>query len=215
MSQRIERPRKLDTSFVLSSTGDAALRFTTQDIRELLDDPNPSVQVAEGGQVLLVHSLRHQIEFSLQPGRIQTRDRSDDEPFKEGYPQLLERVIAWLDSAGVTFKAYGWNFEAACAAQDDSKAGLVLQGLLRPDVLQGSGLQTIGAAVTLFYRADAAKVRLSLEPRFQDPDTNEVFASVNYHHDGQPASGLDALREQGQRLWQQFIETCSGLLRAT
>jgi hypothetical protein len=139
-------------------------------------------------------------------------DRSDAEPFKDGYPQLLARIIDWLSGAGVTFKAYGWNFEVSCNMEGDPAAGVVLQRLLRPDASQRSGMDVVGAGISLYYRVGETKARLRLEPRFEEPDTSEMFASVNYHHDGQPASGEDELRQQGHALWQQFIDTCSGLL---
>lgn len=212
MPFRIERWNKLDANLVLLSTGDATLRFETRNIRELLDDQNPSIQVAEGGQVLLVHSLRHQVELSLQPARIQAVDRSDVEPFKDGYPQLLARIIAWLSDEGVTLKAYGWNFEVSCETEGDATAGRVLQALLRPDASRGARLDIIGAAVTLYYRVGEVKARLRIEPRFQEPDSKEVLASVNYHHDGQPASGVEELGQEGKALWEQFINSCSSLL---
>ena len=200
---------KLSASIVALSSGNADLRLNSAAIRMLLGDDNPSIQPAELLPALLVHSLRQQIELSMQPGRTQVKDMSLERPFGPNFCQIWGRVAGWLSEQGIEWRSHGWNFELS-AQTGQRTGGDLITGLLAQRARMPERPLT-GGSLVLKYQLDTARVTLTVEPRFGEADAHAVFASSNYHFQEPPPLSADLADEVGRRLWGDFASACENL----
>lgn len=201
---------KLSASIVALSSGTADLRLSTATIRELLGDTNPSVQPSEFPPAILVHSLRQQIEFSMQPGRTQLKDMSLDQPFRPNFSQIWGRVADWLSEKGVEWRSHGWNFELS--APTGQRTGENVVTSLLADRVRMVEQPVTGASLVLKYKLGPANATLTIEPRFGDPNAHEVFVSSNYHFEDSPPLSPSQADQMGHQLWADFATACERLL---
>ena len=201
---------KLQAGITVTSSGSGSISADTAKIRELLDDPNPSIRLSELPPALFVSSLRNQIEYSVQPGKTEILDKSPDEPYGAGFPQIYARIINWMSEQSVEWQTHGWNF-ALTYSTGDTPGGSVIIGLLRERARRFSN-ELRGAALTLNYQFEGAKVTTKLEPRLGNLEEAMVFASANYHVDEAPPTTEDEARAISTGYWKDFIEACKHLL---
>lgn len=200
---------KLSASIVALSTGSADLRLSPAIIRTMLGDDNPSIQPAELLPLFVAHSLRYQVELTMQPGRTQVKDMSLDQPFGSHFCLIWGRVADWLSEQGIEWQTHGWNFELSAPTGHRTAGGLVT-GLLDQRARMPERPLT-GGSLVLKYQFDASRVTLTVEPRFGDANAHAIFASSNYHFEGPPPLSTDQANEIGHRLWDDFAAACENL----
>lgn len=154
--------QKLSAGIAALSRGDATYDVSIDDVREVMDDPNPSIQQSDLPPALIVHSLFHQIEFAVQPGRTQIIDKSADSPFKESFPRICAQALRSLEEHGVSWRAYGWNFHVSYPTDDQTGGMLIARLLSEPAKAIEKDLQ--GGSLALSYLLNDAVVTLKLSP---------------------------------------------------
>ncbi len=201
---------KLHAGITVTSTGSGSVSADAAKLGELLDDPNPSIRLSELPPALFVSSLRNQIEYSVQPGKTEILDKSPEEPYGAGFPQIYARIINWMSKQSVEWRTHGWNF-ALTYSTGDAPGGSVIIGLLS-EKARGFSNDLRGAALTLNYQFEGAMVTMKLEPRLAKLEEAMVFASANYHVDEAPPTTDDEIRAVSTRYWKDFMGACEHLL---
>lgn len=200
---------KLQAGITALSTGSGPLTFDAEVIQRLFDDPNPSVQMSDILSAASVHSLRQQVEFKVQPGRMEIRDMSEVSPYRQEFPDICARVTQWMTEQKVEWRSHGWNF-ALTSKIGETSAGQLVIGLLNKSPRLPNDLT--GAALTLNYGFQGARVTLKLEPRSGMFDKPEVFASANYHFEDSPPQTSEEIRGISGQLWDDFLGAVGRLI---
>ena len=128
---------------------------------------------------------------SLNPDRIRITGNHDRTVIAREYPDetALERLaeVAWqaivsTDLKDEELQAYGYNIELVYEpSSQDLAIEYLSKRLFTPHLLQDGGWQLMGGSGRLYFQKHEQLWQANLEPRFNNPETTKIFASLNLH----------------------------------
>lgn len=205
----VEEIVKLQAGITALSTGGGSIAVDPEVLKDLFEDPSPSIQMSDVPLLVVVHSLRQQVEFKIQPGKTEIMDMSETQPYRPEFPQICARVYQWMSDQEVEWRAHGWNFGLTWSTGETS-AGELTRSLLKDTPRLPSNLT--GAGLSLNYQFQKARVTLKLEPRGGKVEVPEVFASGNYHIQDGPPQTAEEIGAMGTEMWGDFVTAVGRLI---
>ena len=150
-------------------------------LSQIIDAPESS-PLPDG---FLLSSMRNQLTIAVRSNRLDFDDGSGEMPVRADFPDRVAQTARYIAAqTAQTYAAVGLVFEIEAEPEDEelpSKA--VLARFVREDVLGGSGYDAIGASARLWYVARDRLHDLRIEPRGNQYEGRNYFASLSIYLD--------------------------------
>jgi len=212
---------KITANIVLLPAADTSMGLTSAELAPIFKDSALQVQAiqvpGQPTQQIQIMSLREQVLVAIGASSLNFEDKSADTPPKGRLAEIVNAFAGLLATKGLsTFRAYGFNFEIAFDAPGDHPAArLLLDRFVQADKLKERGkIEPVGAGLRLYFNTGDAKCDLRIEPRENKPNSQRLFAKVNYHYelpDGALPSS-DLMKSDFKGKWGIFTEQLERLL---
>jgi len=183
------------------------LGFEPRELEGILHSPVSVGQTVDGKLVLT--SVADQVELFLSRDRFDVRDLSGKNPGEKPIGNLMAKVIQMF---GGTPKAFGFNYEIAFPAPSKKESGAYLADRFLSENQVTKVLGVDGVSVTLYYKREAKRCTMRLEPRWGDPTSDSVYVNVNLHEDLSQHKREEAKSVAGGELQKAFVSEYSQLL---
>ena len=163
-----------------------------------------------------IESMRSQKTISLSPVRIEVHDRSGEPDLERA--RLPETMVALADALHIErVKAIGANWEIVFKSPEGISASTeIAEKLLRPDKsFLPQNMTPIGGAARLFLSGPSdVMYTLAIEPRGQNPATEELWISCNANLTSPEALSIDLLRKMFRQSYDLLFEVKESLFPA-
>lgn len=175
----------LDTNAVVVYENPIAnVTFSPQELSSELRELTPV------GLLSLIH-YRLGLEIIFEPLRLLVRDKSGKPPGEQPIGRFVEELHRVVRK-GDTLKDFGVNFEMVFPVPGGQNAGVYVIETLFRDHLKGNAAGLNNVSVTLKGQANGQLYSISIEPRWQRPDTKECFVRANVTGKSLVESGISA-----------------------
>lgn len=130
-------------------------------------------------------------------------------PTREGLTRLAEvagLAIANTQLQDTHVRAFGYNVELIYDQDSGRPATEYLAHRLFPDDYpQNPGWDLTGGSAKLTFRSDGISWIVTIEPRFNDINTKNVFLGLNLHRNEQRIPETEEIRDSLETSWDQAI----------
>ncbi len=207
----------------LKQTVNAMSLFEESDLATLMRKPltvsqGLSIDMALGVPIgtYQIESMRSQKTISLSPLRLEVHDRSGESDLeKTRIPETMFALANALPFGRI--KAIGANWEVTFKSLEGIPASTeIAKKLFREDTsFLPQNMNPIGGAARLFLSDDSGVVyTLVIEPRGQNPATEELWMSCNAQAANLEALSIDLLKEMFQQSYNLLFAVKESLFPA-
>jgi hypothetical protein len=166
---------------------------------------------------LQIESMKSQKIISISPVRIEVHDRSGDPDLEKA--QIPEMMVALVNALHIKrIKAIGANWEVVFKSREGVTASAaVAEKLLRQDTMSflPQDMKLIGGAARVFLSgpSDVMYV-LAIEPRLQNPQTDELWLTCNANLAGPESLTIELLKDMFRQSFRLLFEVKQSLFPA-
>ena len=159
--------------------------------------------VSEQGKAISLD--RDRITMELFPSRSTIRREYPQDLGSFGHlADITSDAINITAIRGQHLRAYGFNLDIVFAPESSAPAHVFLAKKLFKSVeLMGKGEDIIGGSARIVYLHNEDQWQVTLEPRFGDPATPNVYLNLNLHKDRQQLPTKEELNDSLVRIWEQ------------
>jgi hypothetical protein len=178
-----------------------------------------NLDLASGATVgtLQIESMKSQKTISLSPVRIEVHDRSGNRDPES--TQIPETMVALANALHIhRVKAIGANWEVMLTLQEGVLASKeVAEKLLQQGTsFLPQNMELIGGTARMFLSGSSGVVyTLAIEPRLQNPQTNELWMTCNANHPSLEALSIELLKEMFRQSYQLLFKVQESLFPAS
>lgn len=208
----------------LTQIGNALSLFEGSELSSFMKKPLTANQglnldLALGAAVgtLQIESMKSQKTISISPVRIEVHDRSGDLDLEKA--QIPEMMVALANALHIKrIKAIGANWEVVFKSREGVTASTaVAEKLLRQDTMSflPQDMKLIGGAARVFLSgpSDVMYV-LAIEPRLQNPQTDELWLTCNANLASPESLTIELLKDMFQQSFHLLFEVKESLFPA-
>ena len=166
---------------------------------------------------LQIESMKSQKIISISPVRIEVHDRSGDPDLEKA--QIPEMMVALVNALHIKrIKAIGANWEVVFKSREGVTASAaVAEKLLRQDTASflPQDMKLTGGTARLFLSgpSDVMYV-LAIEPRLQNPQTDELWLTCNANLASPESLTIELLKDMFQQSFRLLFEVKESLFPA-
>lgn len=128
-------------------------------------------------------------------------------PSNETLGRLAEVAVLAIRSSSIAdhnLSAVGFNLEMVCTQDSGLSAYEFLTNrVFAPNLFQAAGYQIRGGAAKLLLTRGEEIWNITLEPRFNNPEENRLFASFNLHQNTNRMPKPDTIKPTLESVWDQ------------
>ena len=128
-------------------------------------------------------------------------------PSKDKLGRLAEIATLAIKSSDISdhdLKGVGFNMEAVYELTSGLTAYEFLAGrVFAPNLLQAAGYSLRGGSARLHFTRGEEVWNITLEPRFNNPEENRLFASFNLHQNTNRMPKPDSIKPTLESVWDQ------------
>ncbi len=162
-----------------------------------------------------IESMRSQKTIAIAPTKLEIHDKSDSPIARvDQLAALLETLIAKLAPDTEVF-AIGANLEATALVKGPVLGATLISNKLlmpQPSYLP-KGLNLLGGSVRLHLNDDTGTTFLAaIEPRFNDPKSQEIFFSVNASSSEQRVPSGEIAKHLVSEAWRVLTDVAKAVL---
>ena len=181
-------------------------------LSQIIDVPEPS-PIPDG---FLLSSMRNQLTVAVRSNRLDFDDGSGEMPARVDFPTRVAQTAGHIATqTAQSYAAVGFVFEIEAEPEDEElPSRAVLDRLVREDVLGGSGYNAIGASARLWYVARDRLHDLRIEPRGNQYEGRNYFASLSVYLDpGNEVPSTEWLVQALDEEYGDFMRVLAQILR--
>ena len=211
MSARIEDVLKINLVLVgirlLSQPGERAA-FDKSVGTEVTEVPGLGVMIniptgtpkVESSPALTLN--RDRITLELIPDRSTITREYPSEDSLNRLVEVASHAIEQSNLGAQHLRAFGFNIEAVYQLTSGETASqFIVNRVFVANLLHAAGYQLIGGSPRLYLRRDGQIWNVNVEPRFGDPNSNRVFASLNLHRDENRIPSRSVINDSLKKVW--------------
>jgi hypothetical protein len=167
---------------------------------------------------LQIESMKSQKTISISPLRIEAHDRSGEPDLERA--RIPETIFALANALHIgSIKAIGANWEVVFKSREGVTAGAaVAEKLLRQDPtgFLPQNMNLIGAAARVFLTDPSSGIgyTVAIEPRAQNPLSDEMWMTCNANLTSPEALSIELLKEMFQQSFRLLFEVKESLFPA-
>jgi len=166
---------------------------------------------------LQIESMKSQKTISISPVRIEVHDRSGNRDLESA--QIPEMMFALANALHIErIKAIGANWEVMFKSLEGVTASAaVAEKLLRQDTTSflPQDMKLIGGAARVFLSGPSDVVYvLAIEPRLQNPQTDELWLTCNANLTSPESLSIELLKDMFQQSFRLLFEVKESLFLA-
>lgn len=205
---------KLETSLIVLRQADSPVQIRVENLAALVKEPMIEQSVGAPISIVRVTSMREQVEVIIEPSKVVLIDRSETEPARDRFPEIIGGILAFLESEGLVTIAYGWNFKVAFSNPLNEPASkTILDRFIQTSMVkEAAGVDLESASVKVSYQEGLARCTLDLQPRLGDAASHRFWAHLNLHLDKPPEPNVSAIRAELLERYGTFKELLARLL---
>ncbi len=148
---------------------------------------------------------RDRITLELTPDRTVI---NRDYPSNGDLAQLAEIIALAIkssnDAYSIDLRAIGFNAEVVYEQTSGSTAFRFLaERVFAPSLFQNAGYELRGGAARLRLTKDTNIWNISIEPRFNNPESDNIFASFNLHINTTQLPDMEQIKASLEEVWSQ------------
>jgi len=155
-----------------------------------------------------IESMRSQKTISLSPVRIEVHDRSGNQDLESA--QIPETIVALAKALNIKrIKAIGANWDVIFKLQEGAIASKeIAEKFLQQDFsFLPQNMELIGGAARMFLSGPFGVVyTLGIEPRFQNPQTDELWMTCNASLTSPETLSIEMLKEMFQQSYNLIVK---------